>query len=128
MEIKDLNKTVTIMVNNQPLEVALTFDINEDYDCLYDANRIPTPGTFCAYIVVTASAMGLEGFDSLGGCEIPCNNMFDSSKFENGVASILSDYKLVENAIEHLTDQITLEYTRLTQLAESFKKYASTKK
>lgn len=125
MEIQDLNRSVNIQVNGQPVEIELTFDCNED-DIQHDDPAFePSEGCFCCYVLVTAKAYDLEGSDSLGGCDVRCNNMFDSRGFESDINDIINEHGMVESAIDDLKKQLIKEYQRLTNQAETYKVFAS---
>jgi hypothetical protein len=114
----------SIKINKQSVKVKLTLSVADDDICLDDESFKPADGYFCAYILVKAEALGLEGFDSLGGCELRPNNYFNSQPFQDSIKSYLTDYDMIQNALDSLKSQIESQYLKLKTEAESFKRFS----
>lgn len=126
----------TIKVNGHEVNVLIVITIHEDnIDCadLYFeseaqrteyAAKFENGELFAGSIIVSAQALGLEGVDSLGACELVPNNLFDSKPFENSVNEYLKDYDLIDNAINRLEAQLEQRYSQLIEQAETFKRFS----
>jgi hypothetical protein len=128
--------TETIKVNGIDVEVLIKIDVQEDscadlmdQDFETDEQRaeyvskIERGEIFAGGIIVTASALGLTGTDSIWGCELAPNNMFNSKPFEQSVEQYLEEYDLKQTAIIDLVNQLKSEYARLTIAASEFKQF-----
>jgi hypothetical protein len=131
MEFKKYTKVLT--VNGHAVETVITVTVEEDdQSILMDqdfetpkqreayASKVESGSIFCGHVAVTATALGLEGHDSIGGCELKPNNMFNSDPFEKSVNSVLKEYSLEQNAIDSLVTQLQDECTVLTRRAKAF--------
>lgn len=83
-----------------------------DQDAKYLA-RFKSGELFCAVITVKAVALGETGYDSLGGCHIPCNNMFNSTPFQNEVEQVVKFHDMVSTALDDLRQQIETKADQL---------------
>lgn len=118
-----LNKEIEINGIKIPVVVNITL-IEENLDSsdlvdlmAIDRDRLESGDLFSAAIHVEASALGIEGFDSLGQCFMRHNNIFNSEPFDTDLAMYLSEYGLVENALDYLKVNIINQ-------AQSLKKFA----
>ncbi len=132
-----LNKTAIIRVNGQAVDVTITVLVAEDdlqIEDLYDDSvesfadvraRFERDGLFLGFIGVSAVALNAEGYDSLGGCELRCNNMFNSEPFEKSVHETLNAHGMIENALSNLKEQLESKYSELLKQADTFKPFAT---
>lgn len=126
MEFKKYGKR--IKVNGHPVEVQIEVRVEEDPDAEDGFGMPAAEGFFYGSILVLATApfdagIELEGIDSLGGCELRPNNMFDSTPFNKSVEEILETYGMEANAVNDLRKQIEGRYDELVRRAELFKKF-----
>jgi hypothetical protein len=132
MEYKRYNKN--IKVNGHSIVAEIVVEVNEDdAQDLLDQDfenegqrakyvaKIEHGDIFAGCIIVTASAEGIEGFDSLGACELKSNNMFNSEPFNNSVESYLKEYSMEKIALDDLKRSLTEEYDRLLSQSEAMK-------
>src|ERR1700676_3896601 len=64
---------------------------------------------FNGIITVKATAFGIEGFDSLSGCHLNCNNAFNSAPFENDVNQMVETHDMVSEALDDLVNNIKMQ-------------------
>jgi len=133
MEFKTYNKEID--VNGHRISVCITINVEEDdlqiedtYDDQVEAfedirKRFERDGLFLGCIIVTAESHGLSGIDSLGACELNCNNFYNSTPFENSVQNVVKHYGMIENALNSLKNALESEYERLTEQAKAYKKF-----
>jgi hypothetical protein len=136
MEFKKYNKTVQVNNVDVAIEITVKVEDESDWTILLDQdfetprhrqdfiNKLETEQLFSGYIEVEATASGLSGFDSMGGCELIPNNMFNSEPFTTSVDTYLNEYAMEGNAISELIRQLTDAYTELTEQAQIFKPFA----
>ncbi len=106
----------TVFINGHKIEVLITVTVQEgqdDFDALIDCDNqkevmrmIDRGEIFAGSVFVTATALGLEGSDCLGGCSLVPNNAFNSAPFEASVKAVIDNHDMVENALADLTKAI----------------------
>ena len=92
---------------------------NEEENAAYLA-RFVKGELFMGTILVRAEALGESGIDAMGACHLSSNNMFNSEPFEASVNNLLTDYAMVEKAIDELRENIKDKATMLKRLALTF--------
>jgi hypothetical protein len=135
MGFKRYDKIIRVNNVDVPIEVIIT--VEDDFEGALLDQDFETPGQraeyvkkldtgqlFAGIIVVEAIALGIIGIDTLGGCELVPNNLFNSEPFEASVQTYLSDYGMEENAINDLINQLARRHAELTKQAEVFKPFA----
>lgn len=107
-----------IEVKGKKIQAEITIEVLEDDNSVhYDVASLKRKDAFLGIISVKASAFGCEGWDSLGECEIYCNNMFNPKPFQENVDMYLNEYNLVNNALKDLEDNILQRAKELKQFA-----------
>lgn len=99
---KPLEVEIKIVVEEDDYPIKGSFDFGDEEENKKYLARFERGDLFNGLIIVKASALGVTEQDSLGGCHIRSNNMFNSTPFENDVQSIVDDHGMVENAIDQL--------------------------
>lgn len=119
-----INKIADLEVNGIKLKASIQIQVDEDrdYDLKYwddprDRQRIKSGELFVAWVCVTATALEIEGTDSLSGCTLRPNNLFDSNPFETDLDAILTDNQMVENALSDLAKNIVARAKALKEFA-----------
>lgn len=119
IKINGVYVTATVEVQvmeDDCMEVSESFDFGDDKANAEYLARFTSGELFNAYVVVQAEALGVTGVDSLGGCHIHSNNMFDSTPFETDVREILRTHGMIQTALDDLAKQVI-------EQAEKFKPF-----
>lgn len=120
----EVEAKVVVEVHDDDSELLLDQDFESEQQKTEYESKVRSGAIFAAYILVKATSEGLEGSDSLCGCELVSNNMFNSKPFEDRVNSYLTDYGMEANALEELKRSLEGEYARLTKRAELYKAFS----